>query len=344
MNNIIKLLKDKFSSLVARERVYNVKSYNIKEPKSFSVISDAHGDIEKFSAIMKRACQTSENIILNGDIFDSTTDKNNDELISIIKNSALNNKIYVVLGNHDLVEFINGKEVPSKESKMIEDLRTIPNVFVPDTPTDKPTFKTWDLGGVLLKTINLPIDYYETGEKKEELAAYLQQAPNDETESNNYIISAIHTPKNLIVEKTKAKVDKDSSSVLGRVVNPLTQYIVMDELKKSNLIISGHMHGGLVPDFIRRKVEHFFGLAGPYASLFPKICSGLYNGKNPLIISGGVTKISPTSELGLLVKNPIFKSILDRWLFPPEFFTLHLDNGEDSVELVESNKLVFKKK
>ena len=110
---------------------------------------------------------------------------------------------------------------------------------------------------------------------------------------------------------------------------------VLKELKCNkdiNLILSGHMHGGLVPDFIRRRKEHFFGLAGPYATLLPRFSSGLYNGKNPLIISGGLTKISSESGLGFITKNVVFKTVLDRWLFPPEYYTLNISNGADSVE------------
>lgn len=56
MINIVEKIKEKFSSIIARERVYNVKNSRIKESKTFSVISDAHGDVKKFSAIMNRAC------------------------------------------------------------------------------------------------------------------------------------------------------------------------------------------------------------------------------------------------------------------------------------------------
>lgn len=340
MINIVEKIKEKFSSIIARERVYNVKNSRIKESKTFSVISDAHGDVKKFSAIMNRACQNSDAIILNGDIFDRVSDKNNEELINIISNCALRKKIYVVIGNHELVDFVNGKEVPASNIEMLDILRKIPNVYVPDSPTDEPTFKNWDLGGVLLKTINLPIKYYEGGEKKEELVNHLNKEPLDLSSSNDYVISAIHTPKNIIIDKKKIKTE--AYSVLGKTVNALTQYVVLDELKKSDLIISGHMHGGLVPDFIRSRKEHFFGLAGPYATILPKFSSGLYNGKNPLIISGGLTKISSESGLGFITKNVVFKTVLDRWLFPPEYFTLKLSNGADSVELVESNRLVLK--
>ena len=92
MINIIEKIKEKFSSIIARERVYNVKNNRIKGSKTFSVISDAHGDVKKFAAIMKRACQNSDAIILNGDIFDKVSDKNNEELINIINNCALSKK------------------------------------------------------------------------------------------------------------------------------------------------------------------------------------------------------------------------------------------------------------
>lgn len=41
---------------------------------------------------MNHACQNSDAIILNGDIFGRVSDKNNEELINIISNCALSKK------------------------------------------------------------------------------------------------------------------------------------------------------------------------------------------------------------------------------------------------------------
>ena len=78
---------------------------------------------------------------------------------------------------------------------------------------------------------------------------------------------------------------------------------------KADLILSGHMHNGLVLPVFKKGNN---GIVGPYSTFFPKECRGIIKKENTaLIINGGVRKISNSSSFILRILNPIYKIHID---------------------------------
>ncbi|MCM1370748.1 MAG: metallophosphoesterase [Clostridium sp.] len=70
-----------------------------------------------------------------------------------------------------------------------------------------------------------------------------------------------------------------------------------------DLILCGHTHGGLMPEFIKGNM----GLISPTKEFFPKNVRGIITLKNTeLIISSGITKLSKLSHLSLF--NGLYSS------------------------------------
>ena len=74
-------------------------------------------------------------------------------------------------------------------------------------------------------------------------------------------------------------------------------YRKIKNLKKLNLILSGHTHGGMVPSFIKGNN----GIISPERELFPKNVRGKIDlDNNSIIISTGVIKLSKKSKISIL--------------------------------------------
>ena len=110
-----------------------------------------------------------------------------------------------------------------------------------------------------------------------------------------------------------------------------------EELKDIQLFLSGHMHAGCTPIWLRQvlnhiKILHSRGLVGPYFTLGSKDAYGLilYD-MIAAIISGGVTKFAVSSEAkGIGTK-------LNK-VFVPETEIIDIIPGEDLQFIQESRK------
>ena len=83
-----------------------------------------------------------------------------------------------------------------------------------------------------------------------------------------------------------------------------------------DMIVSGHMHNGMLPTFVSRHMNKHIGLMAPGRKFFPNNAFGCVereiHGKNvSLIISGGVTKIQETAPRGLHFGDRLYNPQLD---------------------------------
>lgn len=106
--------------------------------------------------------------------------------------------------------------------------------------------------------VNFPIDYYFK-EDNNEIEKYTNTL---KIYKDKYNILLCHSPIN---------------------INKITN--------KFNLILCGHMHGGVIPHILRIIIKHR-GLISPKGKLFPKYCYGHIKFKNDIIITSGITVIS----------------------------------------------------
>ena len=70
--------------------------------------------------------------------------------------------------------------------------------------------------------------------------------------------------------------------------------------KNLNLVLSGHMHGGLTFGFLKKLLKGR-GLVTPQKGILKKYCYGKHKIDNTdVIISSGITKLSKSHKIGIL--------------------------------------------
>lgn len=231
---------------------------------------------------LKNLNKIKKNIILNkpdficipGDIIDDATIIENDEiikLINFIKDLARISKVILSYGNHDELIIKKYKSEYKDTTDFFNKLNNIENVFFLNN------------SNICFDDINF-IGYHKNHllfkkHEKDDMTQDLKKI-KDKLKKNKYNILLSHSPIN----------------ILNCDLNV-------------NLILSGHMHNGLVLPIIKKGNN---GIVGPECTFFPKDCRGLIN-KNDinLIINGGVRKISNSSSKTLRILNPIYKIHID---------------------------------
>ena len=296
---------------------YNINSPLLSSSHRIAFISDIHSDKKKLELIIDILKELQVSIILlGGDTIDSNKNKyENDKIKEILQELSKTVNIFISIGNHDMIYFENNScwkkhEVESRELEFWKDLNSINsrNLHISSLPINMPTITIWPLSNDIdIFALNLPIGYYLNREQNIDFYRYLEILKSVSIEAKKFNILLCHSPKNVIND--------------GRVSDYL------DFLKKFNLILSGHMHGGLVPQCIRN--ESFGGgFVGPYTSLFPSHAYGIVKTDNTIsLTTGGVTKIAESSKPGFLTNHNPISELID-YVYPPELELLDLSPGE----------------
>lgn len=91
----------------------------------------------------------------------------------------------------------------------------------------------------------------------------------------------------------KPSIEKINIALIHSPINIVNKYIV-NKLKDYDIVLSGHMHNGMVMPFIDKIFKGNFGIIDPNKKWFPKIARGrvVLEKNKYLIISGGITKLS----------------------------------------------------
>ena len=277
---------------------YNLYSPKINNETDIVCISDIHSDVEKMKQIKEILKKLKiSTLLISGDLIDSTNDKRNDQLHEIINSISSLSQTFISMGNHDLVYFDSDrKELPSNDTSFYDSLSAINNITI-----FRKSLESIPLNSdIQLNALNMPIEWYENKENELEFEKFLLNNAEANTDKFNILLS--HTPNGIIKDQLIKKQLKYISDM--------------------NLILSGHMHAGLIPIFLRRKKGHR-GLIGPYASIFPKTSYGLYeNDDCSMVVSGGITKVASSNELRGL-------SSFANSFFASEIELIHLLPGDE---------------
>ena len=170
-------------------------------------------------------------------------------------------------------------------------------------PQENASIERFNLDDIDISILNLPITYYWNGEKEEEFKKLIEELESIELNTKKYNILLCHSPKSI----GKSLIIKD----------------YLEYLRNFNLILSGHMHGGLVPNFLRKKT-YGGGYVGPYKTLFPKYSYGIIKDETQAILTtGGITKIATNKKL---IRR------LSSLIFPPELEIINLRPGDNKIE------------
>lgn len=216
-------------------------------------------------------------IFITGDLLDRPKITKNKEKIKLLVSwlNSLGNiaKVFISLGNHDIIL--------EEDYKFFNKLNDINNIYVLNN-------QSYEDENVFISGFTLPTNYYYNIEKHEDEDALL------ETLQNNF---------NLVTNlpKKKYKVALIHSPIL------LSEKKVVEKLKEYDLILSGHMHNGLIPRILDKIIKNNYGLISPDKRFFAKNTRGKIKTEYyTIIITGGITKLSPSSTKILSKLNGLY--------------------------------------
>ena len=225
-------------------------------------------------------------VIITGDIIDNGKITHNDEkiqeLISFFKHIAINNKVILSLGNHD---------IHNDYHSFFNTLNKTENLYVLDNQDfiDK---------NIYISGFTLPDNYYYNKLNRESIKVFIE-----------YLNKYPKLTNNLPLDKVKVALIHSPIRLVNNEV--------LDKLSSYDLILSGHTHDGMVPDFLKPLFKGNRGIISPYKELFPEIAKGRITKKIKdkaitIIITGGVTKLSLTSAKWLSKLNFVYNIGINR--------------------------------
>lgn len=227
-------------------------------------ISDIHYsenyNNKRFNIIVDNIKNINPNYVcITGDIIDSSNCKHLNPLYDFITQLGQISKVIIILGNHDINYIENNNNVYYINEEYIKKISNIDNVVL------------------LRNTIYIDNDISFCGLE----LSYEQHMGNEEInyESINNKLKTVNNKFNIVL-----------------MHNP--EVFLNGDYNTANidLILCGHTHGGLLPDFI----PGHFGIISPNKKLFAKNMRGMYNiNKTKLIISSAIMKLSKRSNLML---------------------------------------------
>lgn len=259
---------------------FRIDKYKIKTDKNINkriiLVTDIHHDksikVDFYNELLNKIKKnTPDFIILGGDIIDHgkilEKEKTREVLEYFISELGKIAKTIVTAGNHDLQYNYRKKEKRQDYLAWFNTLNRFKNVFY--------IFNE----NIIFKNLEI-IHYTPTSDwfrnrKKDAFYHEFRRYPIKINENNNYKILVSHSPASIT---NKYNYDK-----LPEITNNI------------NLILSGHMHNGVLPDFLefidKSKVGR--GIISPSKTLFPKYCRGRHKIKDmTIVISRGITKFS----------------------------------------------------
>ncbi|MBQ9071860.1 MAG: metallophosphoesterase [Bacilli bacterium] len=251
-------------------RIVN-KNYILKGSVNTNIvlISDIHyynkKDIKHLNKVLERIKKIKPSYIcISGDLTDISYIDDEKYLIDWLKKLSKICKVIISIGNHEL--YIR-KEVNiyGINYTLFDKIEAIKNVYVLDN-------KSVILDGINFIGITLPIDYYYNAKKSIDDDKYFKSI---EGNKKYYNILLCHSPINI-----------NNSELLKE--------------KNIDLVLCGHMHGGMVPRIFRKFIKNI-GFISPEKTLFPKIAYGhILKDNTNILISSGITVVSHINRFRLL--------------------------------------------
>ena len=251
------------------DTIYNI---NAKDIITIVHIADIHFNTNSSPNRLKRISNyinkmKADYVTITGDILDDPKVVNDEEkireLVVFLTDIAKDSKVLISLGNHDIVY--------DKGYIFFNKLNDLYNIYVLNNQSYEDEF-------VYVSGFTLPTEYYyniNMTESIEVLLEYLDKQDKIITglPSKKVKIALIHSPIRL--------TDKD----------------VLRKMHEFDIMLCGHMHGGMVPNIFKFLFKDNYGLIGPSKNFFPVIAKGniekeINNKKISIIINDGITKLS----------------------------------------------------
>ena len=206
-------------------------------------------------------------VVITGDIVDNPSiikDKIKiKKLLLFLTDISDFTKVIISLGNHDIYKL--------EDYKFFKNLNELKNIYVLNN-------ESYIDETIYISGFTLPSNYYYNmmkEESKEILIEHLTKHKKLTTNLPVFIpkVSLIHSPIKLSEKE------------------------VLTILKDYDLLLSGHTHAGMVPNFLNNFFKENHGIIAPNKKLFPEVARGkierlIGNKKMTIIITGGITKLS----------------------------------------------------
>ena len=221
-------------------------------------------------------------IMITGDLIDSpeiTKDRIRiKKFVNFLSCMGEVSKVLISIGNHDAYN--------EDDLKFFKKINELKNIYVLDNSKYVDDY-------IYVYGVTLPNEYYYNVSGRENSDIFLKIL-----KKNYRMISGL--PDNLI------KICLCHSPMC------LMNSNIQESLKEFDLLLSGHMHNGMVPPLIDKFGGHW-GLINPPKELFPRICRGRIRLRNnELIITPGVTKLSIKSARAISNLNFIYNIDIDK--------------------------------
>lgn len=187
-----------------------------------------------------------------------------EQLMSI----TLDKNVFVSKGNHDqMTRNVDGNWSLGDVSLFEDMIKSLDNYHYVNN-SDK-----YQYNEIFISGLSLGFDYYETSYRKrrdrENINDYLKAFKARYNENlfsgENFNIFLTHEPHSII----------NLSNIQGQCIQPNT-----------DLVVSGHMHNGLLPNFLQPLVNNR-GLVSPQMNFFPKYACGVYRLSNTNFVING---------------------------------------------------------
>lgn len=248
------------------------KKYNIlnKLNKKIVLISDIHyyskKDLKRINLVLDNIKKIKPDYIcIPGDITDKSIIRDEELFINWLKKLSRISKVIISLGNH---EFYVTKNILKLNSSFLSEVSKIKNLYLLDN-------ENIVIDNINFMGITMPIECYENNNLEE----FYKILSSLKTYKKYYNVLLCHSPINII-----------KKSVLKN--------------RNIDLILCGHMHGGVVLNFMR-KIFKNNGLISPNRKLFPKQVYGhLKIEKTNIIITSGI-KVLPVRFMNNIFKPEI---------------------------------------
>lgn len=245
---------------------FHIAKYKIKcsVDKRIVMLSDIHYYNKKMEnvlcAIVRQIKRLEPNYIcIPGDFIDERIIQDKEYFLIFLNSLKEIAPVTLSIGNHEVKTKKDKLEYMDQE--LFDEIRNISNVHLLNNAS-------WESEHLRFTCVTFPFVSYEEKKKSymKTLEALQKNYPDGLTK-DKYNIVLSHSPFILLhneVQKTKFYRDSD-------------------------LILSGHTHGGLTPAWIANLTHHVF--ITPEQHLFPKNSYG-YLKKEKTIVSSGITKLS----------------------------------------------------
>lgn len=229
---------------------YQLYSNKIEEEHHYVVLSDLHNKSygEKNEKLLKSIDKLApEAILIAGDILTSKPGKSYEVAIDLIRNLASKYPIYYGMGNHETRLFLYPEVYGDMGENYEKDLNRVQVEFLRNKSRECKD-------NIRITGLDMKRDYYKRFKKYPMDYSYLQETLG-KIKSEKYEILLAHNP----------------------------DYFEEYATWGADLVLSGHVHGGMM------RLPILGGVVSPAFRLFPKYDGGLFRqGKSTMILSRGL--------------------------------------------------------